>query len=89
MHAGRTYPRLADREGLDFEQHPLWVFQSFLDADYTNIVDCVLMMVEIEDPETPLVYLNVTVKRRQGEDLLVERRYDWCPDTGCVPGKVS
>ena len=60
-----------------------------LDADYTNVLDCVFMRLEIDDPESPVDYLNVTVKRKKGKDIITERRYDWCnSETGCIPGKV-
>ena len=61
----------------------------FVDADYTNVLDCVFMRLEIEDPESAVDHLNITVRRKEGKDIITERRYDWCNDkTGCIPGKV-
>ena len=59
------------------------------DVDYTNVLDCVFATLAIEDPESPVTHLNVSVRRSTGGDIVTEKIYHPCDnETDCVPGKV-
>ena len=60
---------------------------TFVDVDYTNVMDCVYMVVEVEDNESPVDHLDVSVLYNDDEYLL-EPHYFGCPATGCSVGKV-
>ena len=63
----------------------------FIDQDYTNVLDCVFVTLEIDDPESPVDYMNISVRRFEGEDIVTETRFDYCNNKTfdyCIPGKV-
>ena len=64
-----------------------FLVDTFVDVDYTNVMDCVYMIVEVEDNESPVDHLDVAVLYNDDEYLL-EPHYFGCPATGCSVGKV-
>ena len=45
--------------------------------DYTNVLDCVVMMLEVEDPESPLDNMNVSVRRSTGQYIMEEAQFKY------------
>ena len=61
---------------------------SFLDVDYSNVMDCVYLILEVEDPESPMDHFQVAVFDDKDEYILPPHHFG-CPVGGCTVGKVT